>query len=120
MKYESFVFSLISLTMAQQSTQHEDVLELENEMLTATGILSPPREAPLDKGCNHTQGTIETDIDAPIEKPRGISMYILFSAVFASGFLMALNGSMVATVGFKRDLKYWVLTEHVFLRRSLE
>lgn len=41
-----------------------------------------------------------TRSDALIEKPTGLAMYILFAAVFSSGFLMALNGSMVATVSF--------------------
>ncbi|KEF56994.1 uncharacterized protein A1O9_07184 [Exophiala aquamarina CBS 119918] len=35
--------------------------------------------------------------DDCIEKPTGLALCILLAAVFSSGFLMALNGSMVAT-----------------------
>lgn len=34
-----------------------------------------------------------------VEKPTGARLYILFAAVFFSTFLMALNGSIIATVG---------------------
>lgn len=42
--------------------------------------------------------TIHNSSDDAIEKPTGPALYILLAAVFSSGFLMALNGSMVATV----------------------
>jgi len=36
--------------------------------------------------------------EGSIEKPTGLALCILLTAVFSSAFIMALNGSMVATV----------------------
>lgn len=72
-----------------------------------TAITTIARSIEMDSSNRKGDGTQETSttIDATgsdtfIEKPTGLAMYILFAAVFSSGFLMALNGSMVATVSF--------------------
>lgn len=73
----------LTTLMRTASTPKLDDLNLENNV---TEEISPPM--------THDSS------DALIEKPSGLALYTLFAAVFSSGFLMALNGSMVATVSF--------------------
>jgi hypothetical protein len=90
--------------LTQPNTAYEGHTGPHPGQTTLTRTASAPKSNTLNLGNNVTEEISPTKThdssDALIEKPTGLALYTLFAAVFSSGFLMALNGSMVATVSF--------------------
>ena len=74
----------------------------------------PTIQSESDHGCSNVQSEATSTKSAETEPQyvSGLRLYILLTAVFSSIFLMALNGSIVATVSEEFARLLLLLSEH--------